>query len=316
MNRLTAVNLPGSGGTVSFKYDSFGRRIYRASSVSTSIYAYDGDNPIEETDATGTVVARYQQTEDSLDEPLVMLRSGAASFYHVDGLGSITSLSNTSGSLVQAYSYDSFGKRVATSGSLTNPFQYAAREFDSDISLYYYRARFYSPADGAFISEDPANFSSDTVNFYDYVSNNPLGFSDPSGLKKIHGNWCGPNWTGGNKEPYIPSLDQDGHYAPPIDHVDIPCMHHDKCYSKCRDKHPCSPLGRSFCEKKCDFFLVGRLAGHPQNFANPIAIVIGIGITVNPALPGPNGGADPFHPEQPAAAKCCKAPPAAGAGAR
>jgi RHS repeat-associated protein len=108
----------------------------------------------------------------------------------------------------------------------------------------YYCARYYDPTTGRFPSEDPAGFSSDSLNFYDYVSNNPLVFSDPSGLKKIHGNWCGSNWTGGKEEPFIPSNDTPGYYAPPIDYVDIPCSNHDKCYSKCRDKHPCSPWGR------------------------------------------------------------------------
>ena len=48
-NRLTSVVLPGSGGTVNFKYDPFGRRIYKSSTSGTSVYAYDGDNLIEET---------------------------------------------------------------------------------------------------------------------------------------------------------------------------------------------------------------------------------------------------------------------------
>src|ERR1700687_4953353 len=56
-NPLTSVTLPGSGGTVSFKYDPFGRRIYKSSSSATSVYANDGDNLIEETNATGAVVA-------------------------------------------------------------------------------------------------------------------------------------------------------------------------------------------------------------------------------------------------------------------
>ena len=52
-NRLTSVTLPSSGGTVSFKYDPFGRRIYKSSSVGTSIYAYDGDNLVEERNSSG-----------------------------------------------------------------------------------------------------------------------------------------------------------------------------------------------------------------------------------------------------------------------
>jgi hypothetical protein len=65
---------PGSGGTVTFKYDPFGRRVYKSSSAGTSIYVYDGDNQVEETNASGGVVARYTQTQN-IDETLAMLRS-------------------------------------------------------------------------------------------------------------------------------------------------------------------------------------------------------------------------------------------------
>src|SRR2546425_11091544 len=68
-NRLTSVTLPGSSGTISFKYDPFGRRIYKSSPAGTSIYAYDGDNLVEETNAAGAAVARYEQTQN-IDEPL------------------------------------------------------------------------------------------------------------------------------------------------------------------------------------------------------------------------------------------------------
>ncbi len=59
-NRLTSVTLAGTGGTVTFKYDAFGRRIYKSVSTGgTSVFAYDSDNMIEETNSSGTVVARY-----------------------------------------------------------------------------------------------------------------------------------------------------------------------------------------------------------------------------------------------------------------
>jgi len=56
--------LPGSGGTVTFKYDPFGRRIYKSSSSSTSIFSDDGDNLVEETNSSGAAVARYSQTQN------------------------------------------------------------------------------------------------------------------------------------------------------------------------------------------------------------------------------------------------------------
>lgn len=179
-NRMTSVTLPGSGGTVSFKYDPFGRRIYKSSSSGTSIYAYDLQNLIEETNSSGAVVSRYTQGV-KIDEPLAMLRSGTTSYYEADGLGSITSLTNTAGALAQTYTFDSFGKQTASSGSLTNPFQYTAREFDAETSLQFSRARYYDPNAGRFISEDPIGFRAGN-NFYQYVLNDPLNSIDPLGL--------------------------------------------------------------------------------------------------------------------------------------
>ena len=51
-NRLTNVTLPGSGGTVSYRYDPFGRRTYKSSSSGASVYAYDSESLIEETNSS------------------------------------------------------------------------------------------------------------------------------------------------------------------------------------------------------------------------------------------------------------------------
>ena len=101
-NRLTSVTLPGTAGTASFRYDPFGRRIQKSSSSGTTNYLYDGSNSLEEVDATGNVLARYTGTQNT-DEPLAMLRSGVTSYYQADGLGSITSLSNATGTLANTY---------------------------------------------------------------------------------------------------------------------------------------------------------------------------------------------------------------------
>ena len=71
---------------VSFKYNPFGRRIEKVSPTTTSVYAYDGDNLIEETNSVGAVVARYSDGLN-IDEPLAMLRSSATSYYQADGAG-------------------------------------------------------------------------------------------------------------------------------------------------------------------------------------------------------------------------------------
>ena len=182
-NRLASVALPGSGGTVSFKYDPLGRRIYKTSTSGATVFAYDGDNIVEETNATGGVVARYTQGLN-IDEPLAMNRGGATSYYHADGLGSITSLSDSTGASAATYAFDAFGNLTAFTGTLTNPFMYTARELDAETALYYYRARYYDSNMGRFLNEDPARFDAGK-NFYTYVDNDPVDWTDPEGLRKV-----------------------------------------------------------------------------------------------------------------------------------
>ena len=130
-------------------------------------------------------VARYSQGSD-FDEPLAMLRSGTTSYFDQDALDSVTSLSNTAGALGQTYTFDSFGNQTASSGSLTNPFRYTGREFDSETNLYFYRARYYDPKAGRFLSEDPFGIR-DNLNMYVYVHNNAVNFDDPFGLYALKG---------------------------------------------------------------------------------------------------------------------------------
>ena len=79
-NRLTQLTMPNSGGTATFKYDPFGRRIQKVftqnSTSTTTNYLYDGDNAIETVDQNGSVVAKYTQGQN-IDEPLAESVGGA-----------------------------------------------------------------------------------------------------------------------------------------------------------------------------------------------------------------------------------------------
>jgi RHS repeat-associated protein len=190
-NRLTQVALPGTTGTVTFKYDPFGRRVQKAftqgGTTNTTNYLYDGRNLLEEVDTSGNVVARYTDSAHDagswqLDQPLAELRSGTTIYYQQDGLGSVTSLSNSTGTFVNTYTYDSYGKLSASTGAAVNPFQYTARDFDAEIGIYQYRFRYYDQNVGRFLSEDPLGFGGGP-NFYAYVTNDPVDIVDPFGLK-------------------------------------------------------------------------------------------------------------------------------------
>ena len=178
-NRLTQAIVPGTG-TTTFRYDPFGRRIQKSGPLGTTNYLYDGPNLTEEVDNAGNILARYAN-QMRVDEPLTELRSGTTSHYQQDGLGSVTSLSNSTGALANTYTFDSYGKLTASTGALTNSVQFTGRESDPETGLYYYRARYYDPTIGRFISQDPIGFKAGP-NFYDYVANNPVDFVDPRGL--------------------------------------------------------------------------------------------------------------------------------------
>jgi len=80
------------------------------------------------------------------------------------------------------YTYEPFGSTVPFGSATSNSYQYTGRENDG-TGVYYYRARYYSPSFGRFISEDPLGLGSDSLNVYEYVLNNPLSSFDPFGLQ-------------------------------------------------------------------------------------------------------------------------------------
>ncbi len=180
-----------NGGTTTFKYDPFGRRIQKSSPLGTTNYLYDGmsASAIDEVDSGGNALARYT-LGPGIDQPLAELRSGTTSYYQQDGLDSITSLANGTGTLTGSYSYNPFGKLIASTGTITNPLQYTGREYDAETGVYFYRARYYDTSVGRFLSEDPIEFDGGGVDFYVYAGNNPTSFTDPLGLRVLNPN----NW--------------------------------------------------------------------------------------------------------------------------
>jgi RHS repeat-associated protein len=138
-------------------YDPFGRRIQKSSTAGTTNYLYDGINSVTELDVAGVVLARFTQMQGA-DEAVAELSSGTTGYYEQDGLRSVTSLSNSDTTIADSYNYDSFGNITASTSALVNPFQFTGRDSDSQTGLRYYRARYYDPVAGRFLTEDPIGF--------------------------------------------------------------------------------------------------------------------------------------------------------------
>lgn len=181
-NRLKQVTLP-NGNTVAYKYDALGRRIQRVpgAGVSTN-FIYDGQDVIKDINSDGSTVDYLNGP--GIDNKLRLIDSRLSTgplYFLQDHLGSTSKLTNSAGAVVEQSSSDSFGK---TANSSLTRYSYTGRERDPDTGLMYYRARWYDPQTGRFISEDPIGLAGG-INQYAYVGNNPQNATDPSGLYEI-----------------------------------------------------------------------------------------------------------------------------------
>ena len=100
--------------------------------------------------------------------------------YAHDSLQSVVGLSGHEGATIQTTQYGPFGNEIDGAGASCSVLGYTGRERDAETRLYYYRARYYDPELGRFITEDPLGFSAG-INFYTYVDNNPINLNDPTG---------------------------------------------------------------------------------------------------------------------------------------
>jgi RHS repeat-associated protein len=132
---------------------------------------------IAEYDATNVLRASYLTTlgyGDLPGSPLELKAGGSTSYPLLDGVGSVTAFTDSSGAVSSAFAYTAYGVPV---GSSSGTYAYGTYGYDSATGLYYARARYYDPASGRFLGEDPVTHP----NLYQYAISTPLNRGDPSG---------------------------------------------------------------------------------------------------------------------------------------
>lgn len=178
-NELTSMNGPGIAA--SFEYDASGARIGKTVNGQTTNYLHDGEEVVQEQFGAS---AFANILSGGLDKPLLRSDGSVTRTPLTDALGSTLALSDDDGVAQTEYSYDPFGNTSTSGAANTNASKYTGRE-DDGTGLYYYRARYYSPALQRFISEDPSGFAGDDVNLYTYAKNDPVNLIDPLGLCSV-----------------------------------------------------------------------------------------------------------------------------------
>ena len=199
-NRLIAVEVKDSNGdvieSVEYVYDAFDRRLGKivdadgdgSESAVAERFVYDGHHIALVFDGEGDLVNRYLHGP-GIDQVLAQEDgSGEVLWGLTDNQGSVRDVVDDSGEVVNHIVYDGFGGVVSeTDSTVEFRFGYTGRELDEETGWYYYRARYYDPQVGRFVSQDPIGFAGGDVNLYGYVGNSPTNFTDPSGLVPLPG---------------------------------------------------------------------------------------------------------------------------------
>lgn len=208
-NRLIGMTQTGANATTAtFSYDQFGRRTSKVVDGAQVNFVYDGDQAVGE-QVNGSTTS--QLTGLAIDEHIARYSGQDQLVYLTDALGSIIAQTKADGTFQNRYGYSPYGQVSSDADDKGNPHQYTGRENDR-TGLYYYRARYYMPSCGRFISEDPIG-TKGGLNVYGYVNGDPVSMIDPSGelgiigavagfgidvalqLASNGGNWSCISWT-------------------------------------------------------------------------------------------------------------------------
>jgi RHS repeat-associated protein len=164
-----------------FSYDALGRRTRKSINAVPTQFLYDGPNIIQELgDGTAPTVNATTLTGLGVDEAFGRTKGTTKWEYLTDRVGSTIALSDVSASSATTYSYQPYGTSTQAGVPDDNARAFTGRE-DDGTGLLYYRARYYDPAGGRFISEDPSGLGGGDANLYRYVGGDPLNWTDPSG---------------------------------------------------------------------------------------------------------------------------------------
>ncbi|MBO4714683.1 MAG: RHS repeat-associated core domain-containing protein, partial [Verrucomicrobia bacterium] len=198
-----AVDSTANYNYIYYTYDSLGRKLSRMDNDTWEYYIYDGMNLVADYDAYNYRITRtytYGPGVDNIQSMTIYDEyGGSETYYYVkDASNTVHVLVDEDGLIVEYYYYDAFGNlmkmrdvnyNLITESVYGNRFLFQGREYDYDTALYYFRARWYEPETGRWLSPDPIGISGG-LNLYAFCENDPVNFIDPTGNGGIQfGDW-------------------------------------------------------------------------------------------------------------------------------
>lgn len=218
-DEITSIKLEDNR-TIGYSYDPAGNRTARTTNGAVdTTWAWEDLSGlpvrIGEYGATGALTTSWlpDPTSDT-GAVLTADAGGESSWLLADPFANVVATIPVTGATtgVRTQAVDAFGSPTSTATPVV-PLGFAGQFKDGATGLYDMRARDYNPATGQFLSIDP--LVDRTRQPYAYGNNNPLVFSDPTGLIA-----CGPSGGDCNGSNLIPvfnrlsrSLDDSGYLS-------------------------------------------------------------------------------------------------------
>ena len=205
-NQIYSLNATLSGGSETISYDATGQRVQKSITGGPStVFFYDAFGQLASESVNGAWTRDYIRggsgnlvaTENAPDGLCTTC------YPSYDHLGSIRLVTDQNGNVVARHDYLPYGQEVSgysgrtmagfsiPSTSPTAPTdvtqKFTGQVRDQESGMDYFNAPYFTPALGRFNSPDPQNAgasltSSQSWNGYAYVLNNPLAFTDPTGM--------------------------------------------------------------------------------------------------------------------------------------
>lgn len=179
-NRIVSAD----GGVTTYAYDYASRRVMKVSGGVTTHYVYDGDTVLaEHNGSSGAVLVDYIYANGLM---IAKQPTGASTRYFLaDKLNSRVTM-DASGTVLGLQGHLPFGEEFGESGE-QDKHHFTSYESDAETGLDYALNRLYSPTVGRFMSADPYSASGyatnpQSWNRYNYTGNDPVNYSDGSGL--------------------------------------------------------------------------------------------------------------------------------------
>ncbi|MEQ9668788.1 RHS repeat domain-containing protein [Coleofasciculus sp. G2-EDA-02] len=176
LNNLPLSVTKEDSSSLEFTYNGINQRVIKQlSDGSQTIYVHGlSDYPLME---IGEQISQYIYGVGGL---LVIVEENESNYVLKDQQGSVRAVVAADGTVKTMLDYMPFGQLLPNSYNDANAirYRYTGQEFDRELGLYNYRARFYDPQLRRFYSCDP-KFQYGSP--FAYCHNNPINRTDPSG---------------------------------------------------------------------------------------------------------------------------------------